>query len=189
VRHGRKLLAAVLPMALGAAIAVGAGIEEIEGYYRVSAEVATGSQPTDAQVAEIGEAGFRTLLSLREPSEFDEAAEAEAARRAGMRFLSIPVAKGLPTAAAVAEFLKVTDDREIYPVFIHCSSGNRVGALWMIRRILRDGWSLEEAEAEADGIGLTSEKLREWARDYVREHTTKAVAGASGSAATAGGRP
>jgi uncharacterized protein (TIGR01244 family) len=188
VRNAGRLVAAVLTMAFGAALAAADGIEEIEAYYRVSEEVATGGQPTPEQIAEVGEAGFHTLLSLRDSSEYDEAAEAEEARRAGMHFVAVPVVKPLPTAAAVEEFLNLTDDPGIYPVFIHCSSGNRVGALWMIRRVLRDGWSLERAQTEADHIGLTSEKLREWVRDYIREHTSKTVAEASGFSAAAGGR-
>jgi uncharacterized protein (TIGR01244 family) len=188
VPNARRTLAAALVLALGAALAAAAGIEEIDAYYRVSQDVATGGQPTEAQIAALGEAGFHTLLSLRDPSEYDEAAELDAAMRAGMRFASVPVTKPMPVVAAVEEFLKVTDDPGIYPVYIHCSSGNRVGALWMIRRVLRDGWSEEAAEKEADRIGLTSESTRAFALDYIRDHTVKAAAGATDLSVAAGGR-
>ena len=71
---------------------------------------------------------------------------------------------------AVDKFLAVTDDPALYPVFIYCRSGNRAAALWMIRRVLRDGWTLANAESEAERAGLTSATLRDFARDYVRRH-------------------
>jgi len=38
----------------------------------------------------------------------------------------------------------------------------------MIRRVLRDHWSLEKAEDEARKIGMRSPNLREFALDYIR---------------------
>jgi len=181
VTETRKVLFAFLSLSLASALVAAAGIEEIDAYYRVSEEVATGGQPTGPQIEELGRAGFRTILSLRDPSEHDAVAEAEEAAKAGLRFLSVPIARPVPSEAAVEEFLKVTDDAGICPVFIHCGSGNRVGALWMIRRVLRDGWDMEAAEREADRIGLSSEALRTFARDYIREHATRAAAGEPGA--------
>jgi uncharacterized protein (TIGR01244 family) len=188
VKRSRKIPLAVLLLFLAATLPAMAGIQEIEGFYRVSEEVATGGQPSGPQIAELGKAGFRTVMSLRQSSEYDEAAEAEESRRAGMRFVSVPIEKPVPAVSAVEEFLKVTDDPGIYPVFIHCGSGNRVGALWMVRRVLRDGWSVEAAENEADRIGLTSEALRKFALEYIRDHEMKAAAGTAGCSGAAGGR-
>jgi hypothetical protein len=64
----------------------------------------------------------------------------------------------------------VTDDATIYPVYIYCASGNRAAALWMIRRVLRDGWTLEKAEAEAVAAGLTRDEMRNFARGYIERH-------------------
>ena len=42
----------------------------------------------------------------------------------------------------------------------------------MIRRVLRDGWSLEKAEEEATRIGLReSPHLVEFARTYITKHS------------------
>ena len=56
------------------------------------------------------------------------------------------------------------------PVFIHCASANRVGAFWMIRRVLVDGWRLEKAEEEANRVGLRSPHLRSFAHSYIERH-------------------
>jgi hypothetical protein len=49
-----------------------------------------------------------------------------------------------------------------------------VGAFWMIRRVLRDGWSLEAAEEEATKVGLReAPHLVEFARNYIEKHRKK----------------
>ena len=53
------------------------------------------------------------------------------------------------------------------PTFIHCGSANRVGAMWLIKRVKVDGWSVEDATAEAEAIGLRSVALKAFALEYV----------------------
>jgi hypothetical protein len=50
---------------------------------------------------------------------------------------------------------------------IHCASANRVGAFWMIYRVLEQGWSEDKALAEAERIGLRSPALKQFAHDYI----------------------
>ena len=52
-------------------------------------------------------------------------------------------------------------------VYIHCGSANRVGAMWLIKRVKQDGYAVDDALAEAEAIGLSSAALREFALDYV----------------------
>jgi protein tyrosine phosphatase (PTP) superfamily phosphohydrolase (DUF442 family) len=49
------------------------------------------------------------------------------------------VNSGGPDPAVVDQFLKTVVDPANQRVFIHCASGNRAGALWMIKRIVVDG--------------------------------------------------
>ena len=55
------------------------------------------------------------------------------------------------------------------PAYIHCASANRVGAMWFIKRVKEDGWDTDRAMAEAETIGLRSERLKEFAVGYVAE--------------------
>jgi hypothetical protein len=52
-------------------------------------------------------------------------------------------------------------------VYIHCATANRVGAVWLIKRVLADGWDVEKATAEAERIGLRSPQLKQFALDYI----------------------
>jgi hypothetical protein len=39
--------------------------------------------------------------------------------------------------------------------------------MWLIKRVIVDGWDVGKATAEAETIGLTSAALRQFALDYV----------------------
>ena len=159
---------AMAVLTAGASAAV--GVEPIDGFHRVSERVAIGAQPTPAQITTLSDEGFAAIVNLREESEFNDGPQARAARDAGMAFVRIPISSKTPADAAVEEFLAASDDDALYPVFIYCASANRAAALWMIRRVLREGWTLADAEAEAVRAGLRSATMLDFARDYLRRH-------------------
>jgi uncharacterized protein (TIGR01244 family) len=120
--------------------------------------------------------GYRTVINLRLESEFDSGPVAIAARQAGMTYVNVPISAKQPTDAAVDEFLRVTDDPGIYPVYIHCGSGNRAAALWMIRRVVREGWHIGIAASEAAKAGLENQDLRDFAFGYIQRHVVAQAA-------------
>ncbi|HEY6930917.1 MAG TPA: protein tyrosine phosphatase family protein [Thermoanaerobaculia bacterium] len=168
----RRRVPFVLGLFAAAALAAArpGGADAIDRFYRVNEQVATGAQPTVSQIADLAREGFRTIMNLREPGEYDSAAEEAAARELGLRYVSIPVKTADPKVEQLDAFLNATADPTIYPAFLHCGSGNRVGAFWMVRRVLVDGWSVPDAETEAVQIGMKSPNLREFALDYIQRH-------------------
>lgn len=169
VRMLFPLAAAVVAAAAFASV----GVESIENFHRVSDRVATGGQPTPAQITVLADAGFNTIVNLREDSEYNDGPQFRAAREAGIRFVRVPVSMTDPTDASVAKFLAVTDDEVLYPLYVYCAEGNRAAAYWMIRRVLRDHWTLEKAEAEAVRAGLTKPETLEFVRGYIQRHPPK----------------
>lgn len=151
-------------------IAVAQEPSSIRNFLRVNEKICTGGQPTLEELAALKAQGIRAIINLRQPTEYNAAEEEAKVRELGLRYIHIPVNTADPKPEQVEEFLRVTDDPANQPAFIHCGSANRVGAFWMIRRVLRDGWSLEEAEKEARKIGLRSPNLYEFALDYIRRH-------------------
>ncbi len=145
---------------------------EIDKFNWVSDRFATGGQPTVAQIASLKHEGFRTIVNLREPSEYDADAEEAAAKEHGLAYVNIPVTKDAPKAEQVDIFLKLVKEARA-PVFIHCATANRVAAFWMIRRVLVDKWDVEDAEKEAKVTGLKTENMKEFALEYIRRHATK----------------
>jgi protein tyrosine phosphatase (PTP) superfamily phosphohydrolase (DUF442 family) len=113
----------------------------------------------------------RAVLNLRPAEEFDATEEEARVRELGMSYFNIPVSNGNPIPdSQFDEFLRLTDDQANHPMFIHCASANRVGAFWLVRRVLRDGWEVPRAEEEATRVGLRAASLREFALDYIARH-------------------
>lgn len=162
----------LLGMLLGAALLLGAlpASTEIDKFGWVTDRVAAGGQPTVPQIGSLAREGFRAIINLREPSEYDAAAEAAAAKEHGLLYFNIPVKTVDPRAEQVEAFLKTTANPRIYPAYIHCGTGNRVAAFWMIRRVLVDKWEIDDAQREAKVVGLKSESLKEFALGYIRSH-------------------
>jgi len=164
-----RALVSLVAMLIGA-VGMASGIASIEGFQRVGDKAAIGTQPTPEQVTELASAGFNAIINLREESEFNDASLSHAAVKAGVQFFRVPISREDPSDAGVEKFLAITDDANVYPLYVYCASGNRAAALWMIRRVLGDRWTLADAEAEAARAGLTHAAMRDFARDYVRRH-------------------
>jgi uncharacterized protein (TIGR01244 family) len=146
----------------------------IRNFLRVSDQFCTGGQPRLEHLAKLKEEGVKAIINLRQPSEHSAAEEEAMAKQLGLRYYNIPVAYRSPKEEQVTEFLKLTDDPENRPAFIHCTAAIRVGAFWLIRRVLRDGWTMEAAEEEAKKVGLIeAPHLTEFARGYIEKHKKK----------------
>lgn len=146
----------------------------IRNFLRVNENFCTGAQPKLEHLEMLKKQGVKAIINLRQPSEHRASEEEAKAKELGLRYFNIPVAFGDPKDEQVTEFLKITDDPENRPAFIHCAAAIRVGAFWMIRRVLRDGWTVEAAEKEAEKVGLRdSPHLNEFARKYIEKHKSK----------------
>ena len=79
-----------------AAFLIAATCAEIDKFYWIDERLATGGQPLLDQLPALKREGFRTIINLREPSEYDEATESAEVRRLGLRYLSIPFRAAAP---------------------------------------------------------------------------------------------
>ena len=145
----------------------------IKNFLSINSEFCTGGQPSMDDLARLKIEGVRAVLNLRRPSEYNAEEEALKAKDLGLRYFNIPVNSAELKDEQVDEFLKLLADPQNRPVFIHCTTANRVGAFWMIRRVLVDHWSLDVAEAEARKMGTHSPSLFAFARSYISRHTSK----------------
>lgn len=149
--------------------------QSIRNFVRINENFCTGGQPRLEHLQSLKNDGVKAIINLRTPGEHRAAEEEAKAKQVGLRYFNIPVVFADPKDEQVTEFLKITDDPANRPVFIHCTAAIRVGAFWLIRRVLRDGWTFEDAEKEAEKIGLReSPHLNEFARRYIEKHRKKA---------------
>ena len=170
----KPIIALVVLLLVSSAMAQDTG--PIRNFLRENKDFCTGGQPRLEQLEQLKNEGVKSILNLRQPSEHRAAEEEAKAKELGLRYFNIPVAYGNPNEEQVAEFLKITDDPDNRPIFIHCTAAIRVGAFWMIRRVLRDGWKIEDAQAEAEKVGLReSPHWLEFAQKYIETHKSKAA--------------
>jgi protein tyrosine phosphatase (PTP) superfamily phosphohydrolase (DUF442 family) len=144
----------------------------IRNFMRVSTDFCTGGQPRPEHFARLKAEGVTAVLNLRTPGEYQAEEERRAVVAAGLKYFNVPVVYAAPTNAAADEFLKITDDPANRPMFIHCTAAIRVGGFWLIRRVLRDGWTWDRALDEAHKVGLSNAPhLEAFAKAYIDERT------------------
>ena len=141
-------------------------------YTRVNATVGCAGATTPDVIPALKREGYVSIINLRVASERGANVEGEKslAEAAGLKYIHLPLDPSAPDPTVVDAFLRSVIDPKNQPVFIHCASANRVGAVWLVKRVLQDGWSTERALAEAETIGLSSAPLKAFALDYIKTH-------------------
>jgi protein-tyrosine phosphatase len=122
-----------------------------------------GATPSGEQLRTLSRMGVRTIVDLRRG--WGREREAAAARRLGLDYVSIPMTPLRPPSdEQVALLLALLDDPARRPLFVHCRAGkHRAGLMIGLYRVLREGWSAEEAldEMRNHGFGRGHRRLRE----------------------------
>lgn len=155
-----------------------AAMSEVTGiprFLKLNDQVWTGGQPWLEHLAKLKDAGIKVVINLRAPAEHQAQREEAKVKELGMSYFNIPVDFQTPDELDADDFLKLTDEQLKHgPVFIHCAVATRVGAFWLIRRVVRDGWEYEKALEEANRIGLNNNaRLTEFAKEYIDKKKKK----------------
>ncbi len=166
------LLAGCAVALCGAVLAAQARKETVEGirnFTRVDAVVACAGATAPEAIAGLAAQGFKSIINLRLATEQGAAIEESkaAAEAVRIKYIHLPFNGSEPDVKVADAFIMAVADPSNQPVFIHCGSANRVGALWLAKRMLVDRWDQDQAIEEARMIGLSSEALQAFALEYV----------------------
>ncbi len=151
-------------------------------YFPIDGTASNGGQfqSRDLAISELWRRGFKAVIDVG--GGLDVEAEGAAVRAAGMNYVAMPIGRdGSPgeyDPAKVESVLKAMTDPVNRPVYLHSPNGHRTAMLWMIKRVLVDGWSVEQAGAEATTIGLVDDNptvpaMWKFAQDYISAHSKK----------------
>jgi uncharacterized protein (TIGR01244 family) len=166
------IVALLVPALAGAQQVTKENVEGIRNFARLDTTIACAGATAPTAVPELKKMGYASIIDLREATEnganIDE--EAAAAKAAGINFVHLPFNGSKPDPAIIEGFEKAVTTPANQPAFVHCASGNRASALWLIKRIDVDGWDEDRAVAEATSLGLTSPALKDFALNYAKEH-------------------
>ena len=146
-------------------------IAGISTFAQVETTIACGGATKPEAIREIGRMGFKSVINLRLSSEEGARVEEEgqAVKAAGMNYVHLPFDLQRPDAKLVDHFISAVTAPANTPAYVHCAAGGRAAAMWMIKRVLADGWDQPRALAEANALGL-NDRLRPFALEYLRTH-------------------
>ena len=144
----------------------------VTNFARVQTTVACAGAIKAEAVADLKQMGFKSVINLRLASEqgADVDAEAAAATAAGVNYVHIPFAGAMADPSVVDTFLTAVTNPANEPAFIHCASGNRAAAMWLVKRVQIDKWDVNKAGDEAAALGLTNPQLKQFALNYIEAH-------------------
>src|SRR5665213_995639 len=163
---------AVLVVTLSAQGVTRETVPGVTNFARLDTTIACAGATTATAVPELKKMGYASIINLRLASEAgaDIDGEAAAAKAAGITFIHIPFNGSAPDPAVADQFIKTITEPGNQPAYIHCASGNRAAAMWLIKRVLIDKWDNDRAAEEASQLGLTSSALKTFAFDYIQAH-------------------
>jgi uncharacterized protein (TIGR01244 family) len=144
----------------------------VTNFKNLETTIACAGATTAAAVPEIKKMGYASIINLRLARENGTNIEEEtaAAKAAAITFIHIPINTQSPDPPDEDKFLAAVTKKDNQPAFIHCASGNRAAAMWMIKRLVVDKWDTDKAGTEAAALGLTNPGLKKFALDYSDTH-------------------
>ena len=145
-----------------------AEVGSCENFGKVGPALYRGAEPDADCLDHLATLGVRTIVSLRDDEE-DTERERGWAQARGIRFENVPMSGfRKPDPAEVLRALELIGETGNQPVFVHCKRGrDRTGVVVAAWRMMREGWSLEQAYEEAKRFRLAWWQVR--MKDFIRE--------------------
>jgi len=146
-------------------------IAGISTFAQIESTIACGGSTTPAAIREIKTMGFKSVINLRLASEEGARVEEEGAvvKAVGLNYVHLPFNMQTPDPKLIDNFIAAVTLPANQPAYVHCAAGGRAAALWMVKRVLADGWDESRALTEANLLGL-NDRLRPFALNYIHSH-------------------
>jgi tyrosine-protein phosphatase SIW14 len=120
---------------------------DVENFGQVTDFYYRGAQPRGEEYNQLAAIGVKTIIDLRDDAK-DYARELT--EHAGMKYINLPLSdKDYPPPDTASKFLSLVNDRENWPVYVHCAGGrHRTGAMTAVFRMTVQGWDATRAYEE-----------------------------------------
>lgn len=150
--------------------------KELPNFHRINDLLYRGGQPKDNGFERLAAMGIKTVINLRDDDRREDAEEIEV-RAAGMRYFNVPLNDlfGRPSDEKMERILSIITEPENQPVFVHCRRGaDRTGTVIAVYRIEHEGWTSQQAKAEAKryGMGFWVIGMKDFIGDYYHRRLT-----------------
>ena len=160
---------------------------QIDNFGRVNANYYRGAQPEGRDYADLKAFGIKTVIDLTQDGDSQEPATVE---QLGMKFYRIPMTTHEPPSAAkIAQFLKLVENPANQPVYVHCQGGrHRTGLMTAVYRMTDEGWTPNQAFAEMKQYKFGADFLHSEFKDFVYSYRVEPAHVAASEAANKGTR-
>jgi tyrosine-protein phosphatase SIW14 len=142
----------------------------VRNFAVVNEHLFRGGQPTAEGLTELGSAGVKVIIDLRESGE-GTGSEKQQAEKLGIKYNNVPFPSlSAPTPAQIRTVLNLLKENTSQTVFLHCRRGkDRTGTVIACYRIQHDGWDNGRALEEARQFGMSA---AEWGmRSFILHFT------------------
>ncbi len=121
----------------------------VPNLHKVSDGLYRSAQPTAEGMTNLVALGIKTVVNLR-----DNHSDLDEMRGLPLKARRIEIATWKMKDEHVLRFLSIVDDTNAVPVLVHCQHGaDRTGTMCAMYRILREGWSEDDAMDEMKNGG------------------------------------
>lgn len=146
-----------------------ARMASVENLQQICPWLLGGGQPDSAALAALAETGRWDVFDLRAKDEPRGIDEKRLARSLGLRYRPIPTRPDDFNDAYFTAFRHhLIEHGPEHPLFIHCHTGNRVGATLLPWLVLDQGMDETAAFDVARKLGLSDPEITRRAVDYIR---------------------
>jgi uncharacterized protein (TIGR01244 family) len=125
--------------------------------YEIDSRLTLAGQPQPQDWGALAAEGFGVVVNMR--SDPERAAEQQQrAESAGLRYIHLPLPAYELEPEHLATFHQLMAAQE-GRVFLHCRSATRVALMWLLDRIVYDGWTRERAEQALRDAGYGDDAM------------------------------
>jgi tyrosine-protein phosphatase SIW14 len=151
---------------------------EINNFGQVTEFYYRGEQPKGGEYNQLAAIGVKTIIDLRDDP---KAYARPLTEQAGMKYINLPMSdKDYPPPDAASKFLALVNDRENWPVFVHCAGGrHRTGAMTAVFRMTVQGWAADRAYQEMKEYDFYTrwghKAMKRFVFDYFRDMSARKI--------------
>ncbi|MBW4636231.1 MAG: tyrosine-protein phosphatase [Iphinoe sp. HA4291-MV1] len=125
---------------------------------KISEQFSTAGQVSPEDLEQAAQAGFKSVLNLRSPTEVGfHNDEQEQAKAAGLEYANIPLNPTEANQESVNQAIQEIENLP-KPILVHCAAGARASAIAFIATATHEDWTLEQIKQKAEELNLKLEQ-------------------------------
>ncbi|MGH9855464.1 MAG: fused DSP-PTPase phosphatase/NAD kinase-like protein [Blastocatellia bacterium] len=152
----------------------------VENFGKVTEFLYRGAQPKGVEYNQLATIGVKTIVDLRDdPKDYAKIS----AEQAGLKYVNLPMSdKEYPPPDAASKFLTLVNNKENWPVYVHCAGGrHRTGAMTAVFRMTIQGWDINRAYEEMKDYDFYTrwghKDMKRFVFDYYRDLNSRQTEG------------